>query len=71
MDMKSKDQRQYNIERFGQLFPEAITEIKDSKGEITRGIDVEAMNILFGDQSQSPLGGGNVMNSPGPGRDLQ
>jgi len=59
MDLQSKNQFQYNIEKLGQQFPELITEVKNDDGKITRAINYDKVSVLFGEYADS-WGGGTL-----------
>ncbi|MEG1738546.1 MAG: site-specific DNA-methyltransferase [Odoribacter sp.] len=51
MDGKSFDIVADNVRKIQALFPEAVTEIADENGKLTRKIDMEKLNILLGEEA--------------------
>ncbi len=67
-DMKTMDQKEYNLKRLKEAFPELVVET-NVNGNTSYCVDSVKFNQLFNDVVAE--GGGNVMNSPGPGNLLQ
>ena len=66
--MKTMDQKEYNLKRLKEAFPELVVET-NVNGNTSYCVDSVKFNQLFNDVVAE--GGGNVMNSPGPGNLLQ
>ena len=52
-----------NIKRITELFPQVVTEVRNSDGEIERAVDFDALRDLLGDAAE-----GQRERPPGDGR---
>ena len=50
--MGSQDGTVENIERLGELFPQVVTEVDNSDGELKRAVDFDALRELLGDVAE-------------------